>query len=278
MNMRNENLVYSASMLQDFVDCQRRFELKYVLKQSWPSIPVEPVLEIEALMARGRQFHFLAHQFFARVPISTINAAIDDDVLAHWFDHFFDFTQHQDWVRTLSEIQFGTLINQHQVIAVYDLVASAGNGQIFIFDWKTSILPPKKKYLVEKMQTLIYPFILFENLPRLFPGFLQEEQRSLSMVYWFPEFPDSSIIFEYDQDQHQKNSQILVNILNQINIKLASQQFSCTSDKRKCRFCQYRSLCDRGIIAGRVDESDTEESSELIEIDFDALPEMNADI
>ena len=37
--MKPENdFIFSAHNLQDYLDCPRRFELKYILKQPWPAI------------------------------------------------------------------------------------------------------------------------------------------------------------------------------------------------------------------------------------------------
>ena len=41
------DFTFSANSLQDYVDCPRRFELKYLLKRDWPAEESEPVLEWE---------------------------------------------------------------------------------------------------------------------------------------------------------------------------------------------------------------------------------------
>ena len=53
---------YSQSSLQDYVECQRRFELRYIQRQAWPAVEVEPILEKEEHMRQGAAFHRLLQQ------------------------------------------------------------------------------------------------------------------------------------------------------------------------------------------------------------------------
>jgi CRISPR/Cas system-associated exonuclease Cas4 (RecB family) len=276
--VQSDQLIYSASMLQDYVDCQRRFELKYIRKQSWPSIPIEPVLEMEELIAHGRQFHFLAHQLFAGVPQSSIKNAITDATLREWFDRFVIFYDQQSWKQNLSELQITSHLNHHRLIAVYDLIVETNDGKIAIYDWKTSLHPPKKEFLKSKMQSLIYPFILFENMQSLFPSSANSDLSVISMTYWYPAFPETLISFEYDLETHQHNRDLLQNLLEEIHERMQTMQFHKTDNLRMCKYCQYRSLCDRGISAGTTNELFFESGIDEVLIDFDALPDMDADV
>ncbi len=48
-----------------------------------------------------------------------------------------------------------------------------------------------------------------------------------------------------------------------------------TGDPRRCRFCNYRSLCERGGQAGSVNELEDElEDSGSPDLDFSSLPEI----
>ena len=276
--MQTDQLVFSASMLQDYVDCQRRFELKYIRKQSWPSIPVEPILELEDLIVRGRQFHLLAHQFFAGVPLEAIYKAINDTILREWFNRFVGFYDRKAWKQNLSEMKITSHLNQHRLIAVYDLVVQTNEGRIAIFDWKTSLHPPNQELLRLKIQSSIYPFILFENLQSLFPSTAKSGDPALSMTYWYPAFPDTLISFEYNQENHHENCESLQKLLDEIQDKIQNMQFHKTDKLKLCKYCQYRSLCDRGIIAGARDDMAADSGSDEIMIDFDELPEIDAEI
>ena len=276
--MQNDQLIFSASMLQDYVDCQRRFELKYIQKQSWPSIPIEPVLALEELISRGRQFHFLVHQLFTGIPLASIKNAINDTTLREWFDRLILFYNGQAWKKNLSELLIVSQLNQYRLIAVYDLIVQTSDGKVAIYDWKTSLHPPKKAFLKMKMQSVIYPFILFENLNSLFPSEAIGDHSVISMNYWFPAFPENLISYEYKKIIHQENRELLLNLLEEIHKKIKTGQFKKTDNVRLCKYCQYRSLCDRGVCAGMGDELSFDSASDEIIIDFDALPDMDADV
>ena len=42
--MRNlpDDFHFSQGSLQDYVDCQRRFQLRYLMKLAWPAVDAEP--------------------------------------------------------------------------------------------------------------------------------------------------------------------------------------------------------------------------------------------
>ena len=44
-----EDFRFSQGSLQDYVDCQRRFQLRYVVNQSWPDVQAEPLMELETI-------------------------------------------------------------------------------------------------------------------------------------------------------------------------------------------------------------------------------------
>jgi hypothetical protein len=57
-----------------------------------------------------------------------------------------------------------------------------------------------------------------------------------------------------------------------------SQGFPLTLEERRCKFCTYRSLCDRGREAGSLEDWDAADydSPDYIdfEIDFDQIAEI----
>ena len=42
-----EGFRFSQSSLQDYVDCRRRFQLRYLQNLAWPALQSEPALENE---------------------------------------------------------------------------------------------------------------------------------------------------------------------------------------------------------------------------------------
>jgi hypothetical protein len=45
---------FSQTSLQDFSDCQRRFQLRYLQEQDWPAPVAEPMAEMERADTLGR--------------------------------------------------------------------------------------------------------------------------------------------------------------------------------------------------------------------------------
>ena len=58
----------SQSSLQDYNDCPRRFELRYLQHLAYPAIETEPALENEKHQREGENFHRLVQQYFIGIP------------------------------------------------------------------------------------------------------------------------------------------------------------------------------------------------------------------
>ena len=71
-----DDFMFSQSSLQDFVDCPRRFELKYLLKQRFPAPEVDDMLEFERRMEQGSRFHLLIHQHQIGIPAELLLSRI----------------------------------------------------------------------------------------------------------------------------------------------------------------------------------------------------------
>ena len=58
---------------------------------------------------------------------------------------------------------------------------------------------------------------------------------------------------------------------------LTEDEFVLTDDTSQCRFCAFRSLCDRGVLPGSIDEFESGwEADEWTraEIDYDQIGEI----
>ena len=81
-----EGFLFSQSNLQDYVDCQRRFQLRHILHQAWPAVEAEPYLENERRMDQGAKFHKIVHQHLIGVPEEQISASISaDETMQVWW-------------------------------------------------------------------------------------------------------------------------------------------------------------------------------------------------
>ena len=92
------------------------------------------------------------------------------------------------------------------------------------------------------------------------------------MVYWFANFPTEPASFSYSKEKSQRDWHSVTKTIAEIN---AEKEFAMSEDERPCKFCAYRSYCDRGKKAGEWDEFDEEiEAEESFEIDFEQIGEI----
>ena len=102
------------------------------------------------------------------------------------------------------------------------------------------------------------------------PAPLAPEQ--IAMVYWFANFPNKPARFLYSTAKFQMDWDSVNNIVEEIN---AAKEFPLSEDEHPCRFCTYRSYCDRGVKAANWDEVEAEEEEEEnFEIDFEQIGEI----
>lgn len=259
---------FSQSSLQDFHDCPRRFELRYILHLQWPAIQSEPVLEQEHRLLLGTQFHKMIHQAILGLPYEKIQQQATDDDLFRWW---------QQWVQSsllanlagsiLPEFTLTAPFSNFRLVAKYDLLVMDTGKKFTIFDWKTSSKRPSRFFLKNRLQTRVYMFLLTDygcsfnqNMP------VKPEQ--VNMVYWFPEYPDEPEIFDYSLEQLISDEEFLRKTIEDIHNTPAGS-FFLTLDEKKCSFCIFRSLCNRGTRAGNPIE--TEDESDFL------TPDTNLD-
>jgi RecB family exonuclease len=267
---------FSQSNLQDFVDCRRRFYLKHILRLAWPAIEAEPVLENERAIDLGQHFHHLVHQFILGIPLDQISIPESDHELAAWWQNFHDARSnesclHEAWLPTthrFPEIILTGYIGDIRAVAKIDLLAVQRDGSFQIYDWKTTQHLPRRNWLAERLQTRIYPYLLAQA-----GNFLNEGRpihpNQIEMTYWFPSAPQDVIRFSYSQEQFHADQSFLRSLLETLQ-RLDDGEFTMTNDEHRCKYCVYRSLCNRGIGAGNVVQSgDVYSFEEYDVVDFD---------
>jgi len=270
-----KNFRFSAKNLQDYLDCPRRFELRYLLKQEWPSEVTQPVQEVEKRIWLGNQFHSLVNRFLNGVPEDKIQDYIFDSELKVWFSVFLEFYRQSLNQRFLSEVSLFLPYKGFFMAAVVDYLSLRENGELLIYDWKTSSFPPKENYFADSVQTILYPFIVYECRKTLFPNH-DLNTEDLSMNYWFPAFPEKSFRFPYSNQIHQQNQERLSNFISEI-VETCPGEFQKTDQVKRCKYCEYRSLCERGVSAGNIyDEKEALDVESLIQnITFESTEEIS---
>lgn len=283
-----KNFQFSQSSLQDYVDCPRRFQLRYIQRRAWPALDTAPALESELFMQRGAQFHHLVHQYFLGIPTEKLARQIEgDEMLEGWWQNFTDLQgfQNLEDLRARPEISLSAPLGEFRLMAKYDVVAltpsspahlpEGKGGNFTIYDWKTSRKRPKREWLEKKLQTRVYPYLLTRAGAQLNGGQpIPPEQ--IEMIYWFTDFPDQPARFSYSEKQFTTAEAYLGGLIAEIN-NLGDDLAPLTKDEFRCNYCPYRSLCSRGNKAGLLDEMDEFNESEIgfeLELDFEGITEV----
>lgn len=265
-----ETFAFSQSSLQAYTDCPRRFWLAYVQQLPWPAVEASPVQKHERYLRLGATFHQLVER--AETGIDPERLAHNLDVpLAAWFDAYVRHrpadlpTQFVEIERVLS-IPFRNEYGGYRLAAKYDLIAApqrdSSGERVVIVDWKTNAVRTRRSVLAQRLQTLVYPFVLVEASAALPWGPVDPEQ--VEMRYWFATAPNDPVVFRYSAEQHTANRTRLQRLLGEILAGTVEQDFPKVPDternrQRFCDYCVYRSRCDRGNTAGQIDELDDAE-------------------
>jgi len=264
-----EPFQFTQSSLQDYLDCPRRFQLRYVLDQPWPAVASEPLLDFERLADLGRRFHQMAQRHTVGVPVEQITASAQDAELVKWWRNYLNVPPRDlpSAVRR-AEVTLTTPLpvsgrgkGWGRLSAKYDLLALEPGRRAVIVDWKTERKRPTRAQLAARMQTRVYRYVLVEAGAALNGGQpIGPEQ--VSLVYWFAEFPADPEVLPYDSAQHADDATFLMGLADEIAARTEAE-WPKTSEEMRCRYCTYRSLCNRGIAAGTGDESDVELDLEI---------------
>lgn len=268
---------FSQNSLQDFVDCPRRFELRYLEKLAWPAVRSEPALEVENHMLMGQRFHLMVQQHQTGLPPELITPQAGETQLDEWWQAYLAHAPTGLPSMRRVEFMLTAPFSRYRLVAKYDLLAISPGQKAFILDWKTNLKKPSRKTLLGRLQTRLYPFLLVEAGAALNSGkALLPEQ--VELIYWFTADPRNPEHFPYTGTKYEEDRVYLATLIGQIEAASRSG-FRLTSDERLCRFCNYRSLCDRGDRAGETDDSEMEEDETTtntgFDLDFYNISEIN---
>lgn len=274
MSRLPEDFHFSQSALQDYVECNRRFELRYLDRLKWPAVEAEPHVQHERHLALGQQFHRLVQQLIVGVPEAALTRTIQDDQLKGWWESFLAHGQSWTRGRRYPEIELHTSLEGYMLLAKMDLLVIGDDSTLTIMDWKTGTRVPPRSALQQRLQTRIYPFVLVEAGHTIRKG-QPVQPDEIRMVYWFTEAPQKPEIFTYSRAQYDADREYLGGLIRQI---AAQDMFPLTPDIHKCLFCRYRSLCRRGVEAGDFTQddqvSDFDADSWMLNTDFDQIAEV----
>lgn len=263
-----KDFTFSQNALQDFQDCNLRFKLRYVDRLAWPAAETDDQLLFEKHQKQGNDLHRLIQQMVAGVPEEKLALAIDDPQVQLWWDAFHAgqeylapvFDTYPGIVRLAEHTLIGRL-NGRRLMAKFDLLVIYPGKKLWIYDWKTTRYASSHEKLAGKIQTMLYPMIAVQagahwNLGKAW----QPEQ--IEMVYWMAADPRNPAHFPYHSSQYQTDREFISALLDEIK-QLPTDGFEKTLDISRCRFCPYRSYCDRGVQPGSISEREDAEDDIL---------------
>jgi predicted RecB family nuclease len=269
-----DDFIFSQSSLQDYLDCPRRFELRHLRRQAWPAPAVDDLLEFERHTSQGEQFHRLVHQHLIGLPADTLRSYIDDADVRRWFETYLarglDDVPEQRHPETALTVPLG----DYWLLAKFDLLALEPGRRALIIDWKTARRLPRRETLARRMQTVVYRYVLAQG-----GAVYQQGQpiapEQIEMIYWYADQDGAALRFPYDPAQFAADDRALRELVREIETRA---EFPLTDDPQRCRFCVYRSLCDRGAAAGDLQAWDTDSDAAIdfsdLDIGFDQIEEI----
>jgi hypothetical protein len=241
---------FSQSNLQDYVDCPRRFQLRYVESQAWPGVQAEPLLEHERHLERGAEFHRLVERHQLGVDASLLSAGISDPDLLAWWRAYLGFEYlHRLGGKRYPEYTLSARVGAAVLVATFDLLVVG--ERVVIFDWKTYSRRPALQWFESRLQTRVYPFVVCLSG---FGGGLSPGQ--VSMVYWLSGVPGEPVIIEYDSGRFEGDRCYLDDLISGVGVRLSLSEevWPLAVDVACCSFCEFCSLCGRGGVAGVLDD------------------------
>jgi len=263
--------ILSQTSLQDYVDCPRRFQLRYLDRLAYPAVESEPTLENERHQQEGEFFHRLVQQYLIGIPAKQIGNLANTINLQRWWENFQqDFRSLKDFGSLYPEATLSSPLGNHRLLAKYDLIA-IDQEKITIYDWKTYRKRPRNEWLSGRMQTRVYRALLVHAGAHLNNGQAFEPEQ-IEMVYWFSDFPNDPARFSYTSAQFKRDWDLLAKLAEEIT---NASYYPLTDDRTKCLFCPYRSYCERGDRAGDIDQAEVEmEAEELFDVNFEQIGEI----
>lgn len=266
---------FTQGNLQDYLDCPYRFYLRYILRTRWPALVVEDALDHERLAQSGARFHHLIQQYLLGIPearLTDLAAADSNPDIVQWWDNFLTTVPAMLEGQRYVETSLSVHLAGRRLVAKYDLILIQNDGAFKIFDWKTSQKLVRKDWLLERVQTRVYRFLL-ASAGKAFTHEGPIPPEKIEMIYWFAPHPNSVVSLGYSQTEYGQDQDFFTRLLAEIQQR-ESDAFQRTPDTTQCRFCVYRAHCDRGTTAGNLDEFDAfnlDSKDSIPDLDFDQI-------
>jgi hypothetical protein len=262
----------SSSSLQDYADCPRRFQLRFVLMQPWPALITGSPEAAERHVQRGADFHHLARQHSLGLTSEELAPFLTDPILGRWWQAFL-LHPPADLPSAVRRTEFGlsTPLLGRRLVARLDLLAVDPGERAVVVDWKTPPRRPTRTLLAQRLQTRVYRYLVVKA-GSVFNGGQDVRPDQVEMVYWFAGSADTER-FAYDAQQFEADHAYLALLASEIGGR-GPEIWPLTRNERLCQFCNYRSLCERGVRAGLLEEFDDDLEAPVLEVEFEQVAEV----
>ena len=224
--------------------------------------------ENERRQLEGQIFHRLVQQYLLGLPAENLSRMANTPNLARWWNNFKQ--EFGSLGELHPELTLSSPIENHRLVAKYDLVAVQDN-KATIYDWKTYAKRPHAEWMSARWQTRVYRALLVQAGAHL-NNSNPFEPGQIEMIYWYADFPSDPTRFKYDANQFNRDWSAIQKVVKEIS---SSNEFPLAEDEKMCRFCTYRSYCNRGTQAGQIAEAETEMDSEAaFDVNFEQIGEI----
>jgi CRISPR/Cas system-associated exonuclease Cas4 (RecB family) len=267
-----KSFVFSQASLQDYADCPRRFQLRYVLEVRWPARNTTD-MEWERLARQGSAFHQLVHQHTVGLPLKVLTARASEWNLERWWQAFLTASPPDLPVAVRqSEVHLSTPLGGHCLAARYDLLAIEPEQRAVIVDWKTSERRPTRTWLEARWQTRVYRYVLARAGAEAGAGrpFSPEQ---IELIYWFASFAPQVERFPYRTEEYRADETLLLETTAEIAAR-AQDIWPLAEEISRCRYCTYQTLCDREPTGEEGAEPDLEQDTGRFDLDLEQIAEI----
>jgi CRISPR/Cas system-associated exonuclease Cas4 (RecB family) len=256
-----QTLTVSRAGLTTFQICQRRFQLRYLDRLSWPAVPEDA--RMEKARIEGERFHQLMHRHFLSLSVSKEAESYPE--LARWWKIFLSEGPQISDGQHLPELTLTVPMGRHLLSGRFDLLVLS-REQVHLFDWKTEARARAEGELVTDLQTRLYLALAAEGAPALDRKFGPEH---ILMTYWYVNEPAASVTIHYDQAKHVENWKYIGQIVDGINRRLAVEgKWPLTEDLSACEQCAFQVYCGRQTDSFRLNQWESLEDDPILEPDF----------
>jgi CRISPR/Cas system-associated exonuclease Cas4 (RecB family) len=277
--------VFSQASLQDYTDCPRRFQLRYLLGVRWPTASEYSLAKWEQKAQQGAAFHRLVHQHAVGIPEETLTRTIDSEDVRRWWSSYLQMpplgvpSKDAPGAVRRSEVRLTTPVAGYRLMARYDLLALTPGQRAIIVDWKTNERRPERARLEERWQTRVYRYVLVRAGTQLGDR-LSWSPAQVELIYWFANYPAQPERFPYTTEQYIEDGGAIETTIREIASR-AEQEWTLTEGLQECRYCAYRTLCDREPAETEAseweleaDERDPENVALSLDIDLEQIAEI----